>query len=96
MEPYGDDHEIATRARALENNLPHLYVNAVGVVRSHTFVGRSRSVDAAGEVLAAAGTGEELLVAPVGEPGAASEHVDYLRQLPEPLRVVVQQPTVGG
>jgi predicted amidohydrolase len=96
MEPYGDDHEIATRARSLENHLPHLYANAVGVVRSHSFVGRSRSVGAAGEVLAAAGAAEELLVAPVGGAGAASEQVDYLRQLPEALPVVVQQPTVGG
>jgi predicted amidohydrolase len=95
MEPYGDDHEIATRARALENHLPHLYANAVGVVRRHSFVGRSRSVGAAGEVLAAAGGAEELLVAPVGEAGAASAHEDYLRQLPEALPVVVQQPTAG-
>jgi predicted amidohydrolase len=95
MEPYGDDHEVATRARSLENHLPHLYSNAVGIVRSHRFVGRSRSVGAAGEVLAQAGSGEELLVAPVGPAGAACEHVDYLRQLPEELPVVVQQPRVG-
>lgn len=95
MEPYGDDHEIATRARSLENHLPHLYANAVGVVRSHRFVGCSRSVGAAGEVLAQAGGAEELLVAPVGAAGPASEHVDYLRQLPRELPVVVQQPTLG-
>jgi (R)-amidase len=95
MEPYGDDHELATRSRSLENHLPHLYANAVGVVRSHRFVGRSRSVGAAGEVLAQAGGGEELLVVPVGTAGAASEHVDYLRQLPEELPVVVQPPTLG-
>jgi (R)-amidase len=96
MEPYGDDHEIAIRARALENHLPHVYVNAVGTVGRHEFVGRSRSVDAGGEVLAAAGRGEELVVAPVGEPGAVSEHVDYLRQLPGPLPVVVRESALEG
>lgn len=90
MEPYGDDHEIATRARALENHLPHVYANAVGVSRHHHFVGRSRSIGAAGEVLAAAGRAEELLVAPVGEPGPTSEQVDYLKQLRAALPVVHQ------
>jgi predicted amidohydrolase len=90
MEPYGDDHEIATRARALENHLPHLYANAVGVVDRHHFVGRSRSIGARGDVLAAAGRSEELLVAPVGEGGAASEQVDYLKQLRAALPVVVR------
>ena len=47
MEPYAVDHELATRARALENHLPHLYVNAVGTtggfrVRRVQQVGRSR------------------------------------------------------
>ena len=92
MEPYGDDHEIATRARALENNLPHLYANAVGTVGRHRFVGRSRSIGAKGDVLAEAGRAEELLVAQVGKGGPASEEVDYLRQLTDALPVVVQQP----
>jgi predicted amidohydrolase len=95
MEPYGDDHEIATRARALENHLPHLYANAVGTVERHRFVGRSRSIGARGEVLAAAGRAEELLVAPVGETGGVSEEVDYLKQLRPALHVVVQQPVAG-
>ena len=34
MEPFGPDHEIATRARALENRLPHVYVNAIGTIRA--------------------------------------------------------------
>jgi hypothetical protein len=88
MAPYGDDHEIATRARALENRLPHLYVNAVGTLGGNRFVGRSRSVGTGGEVLGAAGEGEELLVAAVGRSGPVLEEVDYLRQLPAPLPVV--------
>src|SRR5581483_5398409 len=52
MEPYGDEHEVATRARALENRVPHLYANSVGTIGPNRFVGRSRSVDAGGQVLA--------------------------------------------
>ena len=88
MAPYGPDHELATRSRALENRLPHLYANATGAVRRLEFVGLSRSVGAGGEVLAQAGAGDELLLAPVGERGEVDERVDYLRQLPEPLPVV--------
>ena len=88
MEPFAPDHEIATRARALENRLPHVYVNAIGTIRSLSFVGLSRSVGPDGGVLAQAGAGEELLLAPVGTAGAGDESLDYLAQLPEPLPVV--------
>ncbi len=88
MEPYAADHELATRARALENHLPHLYANAVGTIGRLSFVGRSRSVGPSGEVLAEAGSGEALLVAPVGTAGARDESIDYLKQLPGPLPVV--------
>jgi predicted amidohydrolase len=88
MEPYGDDHELATRARALENHLPHLYANAVGTIGRLSFVGRSRAVSSSGEVVAEAGAGEQLLVAPVVTAGAVDESIDYLRQLPGPLPVV--------
>jgi predicted amidohydrolase len=89
MEPFYTDHEVATRARALENRLPHVYANAVGATEGYRFVGGSRSVDADGNVLAeAAHDREELLVAPVGESGTADERVDYLRYVPEPLDVV--------
>jgi len=95
MAPYGAEHEIATRARALENRLPHLYANATGTVRRLEFVGLSRSVAADGTVLAQAGAGEELLVAPVGGRGGVDESVDYLGQLPGPLPVV-QPGTIAG
>jgi predicted amidohydrolase len=89
MEPFGPDHELATRARALENRLPHLYANAVGTIGRLEFVGLSRSVGPAGEVLAQARAHEQLLLAPVGTAGADDESLDYLSQLPEPLPVVV-------
>ena len=89
MDPFGADHELATRARALENRLPHVYANAVGAVGELRLTGRSRSVDAGGAVLAEAASDEEtLLVAPVGTAGADDDRVDYLRQLPRDLRVV--------
>jgi predicted amidohydrolase len=89
MEPFFGDHEVATRSRALENRVPHLYANAVGECRGVRFVGGSRSVLADGTVAAAADHArDEALVAPVGERGAADERVDYLRHLPGRLRVV--------
>ena len=89
MEPYAVDHEIASRARALENNLPHLYVNTVGTIGGFHFVGCSRSIGAGGEVLADTGGESSLQVVPVGAPGAADETIDYLRHLPRALPVVV-------
>ncbi len=68
MAPFGPDHEVATRARALENRLPHLYANGVGAIGGLQLVGGSRSVDASGTVLAEAGSDEEgLLVVPVAQ-----------------------------
>jgi (R)-amidase len=68
MAPFGPDHEVATRARAVENRLPHLYANGVGAIGGFQLVGGSRSVDALGAVLAEAGSDEEaLLVVPVAQ-----------------------------
>ncbi len=68
MAPFGPDHEVATRARALESRLPHLYANGVGAIGGLQLVGGSRSVDASGVVLAEAGSDEEgLLVVPVAQ-----------------------------
>jgi len=87
MEPFAAEHEIATRARALENRLPHLYANGTGTVGGLRLVGGSRAIDANGEVVAQAGEDETLLVAHVGGAGAADERVDYLRHLPADLAV---------
>jgi predicted amidohydrolase len=68
MTPFGPDHERATRERAVENHVPHLYANGVGAIGGFQLVGGSRSVDASGTVLADAGFAEEtLLVVPVGQ-----------------------------
>lgn len=90
MEPYYPDHELASRARALDNRLPHLYSNLVGEAEGLRFVGGSRAVGPDGELLAEAGAeDEELVVAelpPAGRP--ANDSVDYLSLLPAPLSVV--------
>lgn len=90
MEPYYPDHELASRARALDNRLPHLYANLVGAPEGLEFVGGSRSVGPDGDILAEAAHGrEELLVAPVPPPTRpADEAVDYLSLVPAPLSVI--------
>jgi predicted amidohydrolase len=88
MEPFYADHDIATRARALENRIPHLYANLVGSSEPLRFVGGSRSIGSGGDVLAeAAHAREEVLVAPVAPTGADDERVDYVRQLPGDIPV---------
>jgi (R)-amidase len=68
MAPFGPDHERATRERAVENHVPHLYANGAGAIGGFQLVGGSRSVDATGAVLAEAGFAQEnLLVVPVAQ-----------------------------
>ena len=88
MAPFYVDHEVATRARALENRLPLVYVNAVGTLGGLTFIGSSRSVAPGGEVLAEAADREEsILLAPVAVDEALDGRVDYLQHLPRELKV---------
>ena len=37
MDPFGRDHAVFATARALENGVPHLYVNQVGRGEAFTF-----------------------------------------------------------
>src|SRR5919197_2112945 len=80
MAPYWADHELASRARALDNRLPHLYANRVGSESGHRFVGGSRAVGADGAVrIEASEEHEELLVVAIGQPDRHDAAVDYLR-----------------
>jgi (R)-amidase len=80
MAPYGPDHALATRARALDNRIAHLYANRVGSEGPHRFEGGSRAVAADGSVvISASADREELLVAEIGQPQAPDAAVDYLR-----------------
>jgi predicted amidohydrolase len=89
MAPYYADHELATRARALENRLPHVYSNAVGRADGLEFVGGSRSIASDGSVLAELPHArEELLVVPVADVDRSDGRVEYLSQLRPSLPVM--------
>ena len=84
--PFELDHELFARARALENGLPHAYVNRVGEEGGLPFCGGSLAVDPEGGVLAAAGPDEEqVFVAELGEPGRRDPRTRYREQLREGL-----------
>jgi len=73
------DHDVFVAARALENGLPHLYVNRVGKQHGFVFAGSSMAIDPEGRVLALAGPeDEDLLVTDVGEAGRRDERTRYL------------------
>jgi predicted amidohydrolase len=80
MEPYGPDHDLLGRARALENNLPHLYANRVGRESGLRFTGESRVIDAMGDVLGTAPPGEGLLACEVPPAELRSAQTSYLAQ----------------
>lgn len=81
MAPYLPDHELASRARALDNRLPHVYVNAVGEAEGLRFVGGSRAVRADGSVALELGAGEEVAEAVLTVGAPVDPAVDYLRFL---------------
>jgi predicted amidohydrolase len=73
------DHDVFVPARALENGLPHLYINRVGDQDGISFAGSSMAIDSEGGVLAdAASDAEHLLVADVGDAGRRDERTRYL------------------
>ena len=53
---------ILTQARAVENQMFVVAVNAVGTVSNLTFCGHSMMVDPWGEIIAEAGDGEQILI----------------------------------
>lgn len=94
MAPYAQDHRLAARARALENRLPHLYVNRVGYEAGHTFVGGSCAIDDRGRVVAEADPGDlegagpvTYLVCELETGGVPDPEIDYLALRREPLPV---------
>jgi predicted amidohydrolase len=80
------DHGVFARARALENGLPHVYINRVGEQDGVRFSGNSIALDPDGRVLAEAGTdGERIVVAEIGAPGRRDSRTRYAEQLRHPL-----------
>lgn len=96
MDPFGRDHDVFATARALENGLPHLYVNQVGAGETFVFAGGTMAVSADGERLAQAGPSEGEVPLDMdlrARDDAKPEHLrpNYLEHRRPPLRVT----TVG-
>lgn len=90
MEPFERDHRVFNTARALENGVPHVYVNQVGRGEEFTFTGGTLAVSTDGDFLAEAGsTREEVLEVEVSLPGRSSVRPDYLGQLRSPLPTIM-------
>jgi predicted amidohydrolase len=90
MDPYHADHELATRARALDNRLPHVYVNRVGSEAGLRFVGGSRMIGPDGSVSWQAPRDVQAVsIATASAPDEGDEAVQYLAQVPERLRVQI-------
>jgi predicted amidohydrolase len=94
MDPFGRDHDVFATARALENGVPHLYVNQVGRGEAFAFAGGTMIVSADGDRLAEACAAKEtvirhqldLSVRSVERPEELRP--DYLKEMRGPLPVV--------
>lgn len=87
MEPFGNDHAVFASARALENGLPHAYVNQVGPGENGLiFTGGSSIVSPDGQAVARADSlAEAVLESRLTFPMKSSVREDYLSQLRSPL-----------
>jgi 5-aminopentanamidase len=83
-------------ARALENNVYYLAVNRAGEERGFHFVGRSRLIDHRGEVLAAAGEGEEVIFGEIDPKQAQKKRVVVIPGEHEVDRVGDRRPEMYG
>ena len=93
MEPFYADHLIASQARALDNRLPHLYVNRCGKEGGLRFVGGTRAMRTDGSISAAAvGAGAETVVVDVEWPELNDQRVDYLAHRREDLKIKRRTP----
>lgn len=89
MEPHGAEHAICAAARALDNRLPHLYVNRTGLDGGLSFVGGSAALRSDGSVIVRLGGRPEVAVCEL-PPRSVTSATDYLRLLPPtpPVRTV--------
>ncbi|ROO25756.1 nitrilase-related carbon-nitrogen hydrolase [Salinisphaera orenii] len=79
MTPFGFDHHLFATARAVENGLPHVYVNQVGEGERFTFTGGSMAVSVDGELSAeAGGQAEGVTVARLAPAVPSRVRPDYL------------------
>ena len=94
MEPFGRDHDVFATARALENGLPHLYVNQVGRGETFVFAGGTMAVSADGERLAQSGPAEDVMEVSIDlsardESRPEDLKPDYLKETRGPLPVTM-------
>ena len=95
--PFELDHSVFARARALENGLPHVYVNRVGEQDGLAFNGGSLALDPDARVLADAGSWEQRIVtADIGAPGRRDPRTHYLELLRGELYRYVDRPEVAA
>lgn len=80
MEPYGEDHDVIVRARAIESRLPHVYVNRTGAQGGFDFVGGSQAVLPDGSVVARLGREEQVAAVELTLGTPVDESLDYLGQ----------------
>jgi predicted amidohydrolase len=83
-------------ARALENHVYYLAVNRAGEERGYRFVGQSRLIDHRGEVVAAAGEGEEIIYGEVEPEQARRKRVVVVPGEFEVDRVGDRRPEMYG
>ena len=83
-------------ARALENHVYYLAVNRAGEERGFRFVGRTRLIDYRGELLAAAGDGEEIISAVIDPEKARNKRVVVVPGKHEVNRVGDRRPEMYG
>jgi predicted amidohydrolase len=89
MEPFGRDHHVFAMARALENGMPHAYVNMVGQGEEFEFVGGTMAVSADGNLLVETSAIEEEVLEIKLEPLVKSAlRPDYLSQLRSPFPTI--------
>ncbi len=81
MEPFGDDHDLLVRSRALESHLPHVYVNRTGTQGRWVFVGGTEAVRADGSVVARLDREPGELEVEFELDAGFDERVDYVAQL---------------
>jgi predicted amidohydrolase len=92
MDPYGPDHALAARARALDNRLPHLYVNRCGDEAGTAFAGASAVIGSDGSVQHQLGRGPRLACVELDESAPTAGDADYLQHLRLDLVVESDQP----
>jgi predicted amidohydrolase len=99
MDPFGRDHNVLATARALENSVPHLYVNQVGRGEAFTFAGGTMIVSPDGDHPVEASAAEEKVIRhQLDLSGRSAERPedlrpDYLKEMRGQLPVVFAERT---